>query len=100
MHEKPSALIRFSMNLYFCHTPVAVWNQLSILRFVILGTTTMQLYKLGMTIPVYVRLDWKQHDTMCVIRADNMTYITHMHALMLDPLRLCSYKYMNILPLR
>jgi len=84
MHEKPIALICFSMNLYFCHTPLAVWNQLSILRFVISRTTTMQLYKLGMTIPVYVRLDWKQHDTTCVIGADNMTYITHMHAPMLD----------------
>ena len=79
MHEKPIALIRFSMNMYFCRTPVSIWNQLSILRFAISRTTTMELYKIGMTIPVYTRLRWPQHATTCILGADNMTYVTYMH---------------------
>ena len=51
----------------------------------------MQLYKLGMTISVYICLDWKQYDTMCVIKADNITYITHIHALMLDKSKTVKY---------
>ena len=79
MHEKPIALIWFSMNMYFCCTPVSIWNQLSILRFAISRTTTMELYKIGMTIPVYTRLRWPQHATTCILGADNMTYVTYMH---------------------
>lgn len=78
MHEKPIALVRFSMNLYFCHAPVSVWNMLSILRFCLSRKTTMRLYDQAMTIPVHQRLSWKQHATTAVIGADNNHFITHV----------------------
>jgi hypothetical protein len=79
MHEKPIALVRFSMNLYFCHTPLAIWNMLSLLRFCLSRTSTMRLYNQAITIPVYQRLGWQTHETTAVLGADNMHYITYMH---------------------
>lgn len=67
------------MNLYFSHTPIAVWNILSLLRFAISRTTTMRLYDQAMTIPVHTRLNWTEHPTTAIIGADNMHYITYVH---------------------
>ena len=53
MHSKPIAIVRFSMNLYFSHTPLAVWNILSLLQIAMSCTSTMNLYEVAMTILVY-----------------------------------------------
>ena len=84
MHSKPIAIVRFSMNLYFSHTPLVVWNILSLLQIAMSHTSTMNLYEVAMTIPVYQQLDWPQHQTTAILGADNMHYITYIHTPTLD----------------
>jgi hypothetical protein len=78
MHAKPIALICFSMNLYFAHTPTSIWKMLSLLRLAISHTTTMKLYNIAMQIPIHQQLSWDVHPTTAVIGADNMHYITYV----------------------
>jgi hypothetical protein len=84
MHAKPIALIRFSMNLYFAHTPISIWKMLSLLHFAISRTSTMQLYNIGMTTPIHQQLLWDLHPTTAVIGADNMHYITYVRVPHMD----------------
>ena len=78
IHSKPLSLVRFSMNLYFCHTPVSVWAILSHLRLALSKAHTMKIYNQASTVNISDRLNWHQHPTTAVIGADNMHYITHI----------------------
>jgi hypothetical protein len=55
----------------------------------------MELYKIGMTIPVYIRLEWPQHETTCVLGADNMTYVTYAHTPVLDDTGKVHYSHVH-----
>lgn len=77
IHVKPPAIIRLSMMLRFFQCPVQIWNILSHLRLVLSINSTDKLYTIATSIPISVRQNWTDHETIAVVGADNMSYITH-----------------------
>ena len=77
IHTKPPAIARFSMLLLHHQCPYSIWNILSHLRLALSINTTKRLYEAATAIPISVRLNWMDHQSIAMVGADNMSYITY-----------------------
>ena len=77
IHNKPIIIARFSMMLLFHQCPFPIWNMLSHLCLAFSVNTTKQLYLTATSIPIYIRCNWMDHNSIVNIGADNMSYITY-----------------------
>lgn len=77
IHVLPPALVRLSMMLHFFNCPHELWQIFSHLRLVLSINTTKRMYSTATAITLPIRNSWMDHQTIAIIGADNMSYITH-----------------------
>ena len=67
IHIKPPPIIRFSMVLHYHHCPSSIWSILSHLRLALSPNTTKQMYEVANSIPLEIRQQWIDHETIATI---------------------------------
>lgn len=93
IHVKPVFTARFSMLLLFHNCPNSIWSILSHLRLALSINTTKKLYEIATAIPISVRHTWIDHESVAMVGADNMSYITHRSQVRVENGQLLQYLY-------